>query len=147
MKLVLAIACALLTVAACGEDSVDFEPVTTTVRPAAVAAAPPLPATSTTIDPPTTTTTDVPSETTVGSIDSATGVVVEVDGDLSAIDRFSVLLADGSTLSFTPEPGLLFDHDGPLSHLRDHLVSGSPVLVEFYQHGELLIAAAVGDAE
>ena len=75
-----------------------------------------------------------------------TGVVLAVDGDLAAVSSFSILLADGSTLELTPQPGLLFE-DGPLSHIRDHLVSGSPVRVEFHPEGNLLIATEVVDSE
>lgn len=160
------IACGLLVIAACGEDSVDVEPVTATVRPSVTAEAPPIgepvsqptsdvsttaalaeaPTTST-LTTPVTTTTAIAPDVTVGPSDSATGVVVEVDGDLRGIDRFSVLSADGATLTFIPEAGLLFDRDGPLSHLRDHLLSGNPVLVEFYEQEDSLIAVSVGDAE
>ena len=75
-----------------------------------------------------------------------TGVVVAVDGTLEGIDMFTVLLDDGTTVEVVPEPGLLFD-GGPLSHLRDHLVSGSPISVAYQQEGERLVATEVGDAE
>lgn len=76
-----------------------------------------------------------------------TGVVAAVDGDLSEIRTFSLLLPDGSALTFRPEEGLLFD-GGPLSHVRDHMVSGTPVAVE-YRHGDddVAVATTVGDAE
>ena len=74
------------------------------------------------------------------------GVVVAVDGDLSEIRTFSLLLPDGSALTFLPEEGLLFDV-GPLSHVRDHMVSGTPVAVEYRQQDGVAIATTVGDAE
>lgn len=83
------------------------------------------------------------SETTA----AATGVVIAVDGDLSEINSFSVVMSDGETLELVPAPGLLFDGDEPLSHVRDHMVSGGPVAVEFYQDGDNLVCVAVGDAE
>lgn len=85
------------------------------------------------------------SDTSSG--EGVTGVVVAVDGDLAAIDSFSVLVEDGSTVLFVPDEGLLFDGSGPLSHLRDHLVSGVPVAVEFRNEGSTMVATAVGDAE
>ncbi len=77
----------------------------------------------------------------------ATGVVVAVEGDLSAISSFSILLSDGETLVLVPQAGVLFDGEGPLSHLRDHLLSGEPVMVEFHQGADNLVAATVGDGE
>jgi len=79
-------------------------------------------------------------------IESATGVVIDVRGNLSSIESFVIVLADGSSLHLEPEPGILFDEEGPLSHLRDHLRSGQPVEVEFYRNGDRLMATAVGDA-
>ena len=81
----------------------------------------------------------------VGSISVATGVVVEVDGDLSSIREFAIRLKDGATLELIPEPGLLFA-GGPLSHVRDHLVSGAPVRVEYRQAEGSAIVTAIGDA-
>lgn len=78
---------------------------------------------------------------------SATGVVVAVDGDLSEINSFSVVMSDGEILALVPEPGLLFDGNEPLSHVRDHMVSGAAIAVDFYQEGETLVCVAVGDAE
>lgn len=79
-------------------------------------------------------------------IESATGVVIDVRGNLSSIESFGIVLADSSSLHLEPEPGVLFDGEGPLSHLRDHLRSGQPVEVEFYRNGNRLMATAVGDA-
>jgi hypothetical protein len=93
--------------------------------------------------------TDEPPTTTTlatGPQQQETGVVVAVDGTLAGIESFSVLLSAGSTIQVTPERGVLFD-GGPLSHLRDHLVSGSPIVMVFHQEGDRLIATEVGDAE
>ncbi|MDF1595816.1 MAG: hypothetical protein P1T08_06945 [Acidimicrobiia bacterium] len=89
---------------------------------------------------------DSPAGTDPHSSQHETGVVVVVDGGLVDVGSFSILLADGSTLELTPQPGLLFE-GGPLSHIRDHLVSGAPVRVEFHQEGDLLIATEVVDSE
>ena len=74
------------------------------------------------------------------------GLVVAVDGDLSAVNGFTIL-SDGQRLDFVPTAGLLFDAHGPLSHLRDHMTAGTPVAVEFRQEGNVLMATAVGDAK
>ncbi len=64
---------------------------------------------------------DAPVEATV------IGVVIAVDGTLAGIDSFVLRLEDGSDLTLVPVEGLLFDGAAPLTHVRDHLVSGSPV--------------------
>ena len=97
----------------------------------------------------TTTERDVPAAeraATVASSAAATGVVIAVDGDLTEVRGFSLLLGDGSTLGLATEPGLLFA-DGPLSHVRDHMVSGSPIRVTYTQAGDTAIVTAIGDAE
>jgi len=82
----------------------------------------------------------------IGSQQKEIGVVVAIDGTLAGIDNFSIVLGDGSTIVLTPQPGLLFD-SGPPAHLRDHLVSGSPIAVVFHQEGDRFVATQVGDAE
>jgi len=97
-------------------------------------------ATSTT-QPPATTTTAVPVEETV------TGVVIAVEGNLAGIDSFVIRLPDGSDLELSPTEGLLFDGVAPLSHVRDHLVSGNPVTVTYVDASEgLPTVHAIGDA-
>ncbi len=81
-----------------------------------------------------------------GSERAETGVVVAVDGTLATIHSFSIVLGDGSTILLTPQPGLLFD-GGPLTHLREHLVNGSPITVTYRQESDALVATRVGDAE
>lgn len=86
------------------------------------------------------------SETNPGLLRSETGVVVALDSSLAEVHSFSILLSDGSTLELIPQPGLLFE-GGPLSHIRDHLVSGAPIRVEFHEDGDPLIATKVADSE
>lgn len=76
---------------------------------------------------------------------SVTGVITEVSGDITVVTAFVVLDGDGSSHRFSPAPGLLFD-GGPLTHLREHVVTGHPVVVTFERgtDGEL-IAVAVED--
>ena len=69
-----------------------------------------------------------------------------MDGDLSEIRAFSLLLSDGVVLELVPQAGLLFD-GGPLSHVRDHMVSGAPITAEFQVEAGVAIATSVGDAE
>lgn len=134
----------LLMASACATPSVDgVAPTSTAPSPppeATVAVVSEAPAISE-----STTTTAPQAEDSVTK--SVTGVVVAVDGGLAEVDSFSIVLDDGSTLVLTPERGLLFDHASPLSHVRDHMISGTPVLVEFHAAGDDLVATAVGDAE
>ncbi len=58
------------------------------------------------------------------------GIVTEVTGDLTNVQSFVVLDSEGDSHLFTPAPGLLF-HGGPLSHLREHIVTGERVVVTF----------------
>jgi hypothetical protein len=67
-----------------------------------------------------------------GSEDSNTveGIVSEVTGDLASVESLVILDSNGKSHLFKPEPGLLF-YGGPLSHLRDHVVTGQRVVVTF----------------
>ena len=67
------------------------------------------------------------------------GVVSEVNGDLTTVTGFVVLDEDGSSHRFTPVDGLLFE-GGPLTHLREHVVTGQRVVVTFEvgAEGELI---------
>jgi hypothetical protein len=71
--------------------------------------------------------------------DTLTGVVSEVNGDITTLTGFVVLAPDGSSHRFTPADGLLFE-GGPLSHLREHIVTGQLVIVTFERgsDGELI---------
>ena len=115
----------------------------TTVAPAArPSPLPTTPAPTTSETPAISTTTDfAPIEATV------TGVVVSVDGTLSVTNSFTIRLEDGSDITLVPIDGLLFDGVSSLSHVRDHLVSGSPVLVTYTNTIEgPFLAIEIGDA-
>jgi hypothetical protein len=77
------------------------------------------------------------SDTT--SDNTLSGVISEVNGDLTTVTGFVVLGEDGSSHRFTPIDGLLFE-GGSLTHLREHVVTGQPVVVTFRQgaDGELI---------
>jgi len=63
--------------------------------------------------------------------ETVTGIVVEVEGDLTTVSRFVLVLPDGTRPEFVPSPGILFHDRAPISHLQDHLRSGAPVEVVF----------------
>ncbi|MGI8517068.1 MAG: hypothetical protein ACR2ME_01815 [Acidimicrobiia bacterium] len=70
------------------------------------------------------------------------GVVTAVDGDLTSVRSFT-LLVEGDSITFTPAEDGAFEY--PLTHLRDHLRDGSPVRVSWERKDDLFLAIAVGD--
>lgn len=79
------------------------------------------------------------------SMQEVEGALIELDGDISTVQRFTIVLTDGSRLQFVPGPDATF-HGGPLGHLRDHLRTGSSVVVQYRVEGDVLVALEVDDA-
>jgi hypothetical protein len=77
---------------------------------------------------------------------AAEGIVVDVVGDITSVESFTVRSADGTSRSFVPDDGLLFGHGGSIGHLRSHLTSGEPVRVRYTERGGALVAVEVDDA-
>ncbi len=102
----------------------------------------------TTTSVPSTTVTSAPVTTSGASAEvSVIGVVVSVDGTLAGTNSLTIRLEDGSDLTLVPADGLLFDGVSPLSHVRDHLVSGSPVQITYRTSAEGPVTAIeIGDA-
>ena len=61
----------------------------------------------------------------------ARGVVIEVEGGLTEVDGFLLRLPDGSDLRLRPAAGVLFHDNAPIGHIRDHMLSGEPIEVEY----------------
>ena len=101
---------------------------------------------TTTSSPPTT--VGAPATTRVALVEvTVIGVVVSVEGTLAGTDSLTLRLEDGSDLTLVPVEGLLFDGVSPLSHVRDHLVSGSPVQVTYRTSAAGPVTAIeIGDA-
>jgi hypothetical protein len=74
----------------------------------------------------------------------AIGVVVEVDGDLSTVQAFTISTEDGDRMTFVPADDGEFAF--PLPHLQEHVRSGVPVAVAWEREGETLWAIGVDDA-
>ena len=70
------------------------------------------------------------------------GIVVAVEGDLTAVTSFSVLV-EGDTFEFIPVAG--GEYAFPLPHLREHLRDGTPVRVGWEQRGDDLAAISLAD--
>jgi hypothetical protein len=70
------------------------------------------------------------------------GSVINVDGDLTEVRSFTVLV-EGDEMVFVPtEDG---DYAYPLPHLRDHLRDGAPVKVGWERRGDQLVATTLED--
>ena len=71
------------------------------------------------------------------------GVVVAVEGNLNQVTSFT-LLVEGDELTFQPVPD--GDYPYPLSHLREHLRDGNPIVVTWERSDGVLRALALADA-
>jgi hypothetical protein len=59
------------------------------------------------------------------------GIVVDVEGDLVDVERFTMVTEDGERLELEPAPDVRFHDGAPLSHLTEHLRNGSPIDVTY----------------
>ena len=78
---------------------------------------------------------------------SATGVVISADGpNASSVTNFRLRTSEGELLTF--RVGTLDLTSGGLAapHLREHLVSGIPITVFYYESGDGLEAVRYIDA-
>lgn len=66
-----------------------------------------------------------------GDDDSVRGVVIDVRGDITTVESFTLRLSDGTDRVFEPAAGVLFHGTEPIGHIRDHLRNGEPVDVRF----------------
>lgn len=76
---------------------------------------------------------------------TSTGVVVDVVGDLTVVEEFTITTGLRDRMTFVPAPDGEFPF--PLPHLRSHITSGIPVIVEWERNGDVLYATFVDDAE
>lgn len=66
-----------------------------------------------------------------GGRQSVRGVVIEVEGGITDVSGFLLRLPDGSDLRLEPADGVLFHDSAPIGHIRDHLLSGESIEVEY----------------
>ena len=66
-----------------------------------------------------------------GGRESVRGVVIEVEGGITDVSGFLLRLPDGSDLRLEPADGVLFHDNAPIGHIRDHLLSGESIEVEY----------------
>ena len=70
------------------------------------------------------------------------GTVINVDGDLTEVQSFTVLV-EGDEMVFVPAADGVYAY--PLPHLRDHLRDGTPIRVDWERRGDQLVATALED--
>ena len=70
------------------------------------------------------------------------GTVVAVDGDLSEVRSFTLLVA-GEQMTFEPVADGVYAY--PLAHLREHLRDGTPVRVGWERRDGTLAATSLDD--
>ena len=70
------------------------------------------------------------------------GTVINVDGDLTEVRSFTVLV-EGDEMVFVPTDDGVYAY--PLPHLRDHLRDGAPVRVGWERRGDQLVATTLED--
>ena len=77
-------------------------------------------------------------------VETVQGVVLQVNGDLEAIESFVLRTDDGEVLELVPAPG--GDFRFPLAHLYDHLRTSEPLLVGLDRSEEPPLAVSMRDA-
>jgi hypothetical protein len=75
-----------------------------------------------------------------------TGIVVAVDGgSIGSVDQVAVRTADGNVVQFDVDR-LDINNGLPPQHLREHLATGIPIVVEYVVEGERNVALRYNDA-
>jgi hypothetical protein len=79
-------------------------------------------------------------------IQTATGIVVAVNSSsIGSVDQAAIREPDGTTLQFNVRR-LDINNGLPAVHLREHLASGIPVVVEYVVEGNQNVALRYNDA-
>ena len=73
---------------------------------------------------------------------TSVGVVTDVEGTLTEVESF-IVLSEGEEIGFLPLEGQVYEF--PLGHLREHLRSGEPVVVEWEMRDGNRYALAITD--
>jgi plastocyanin len=77
---------------------------------------------------------------------AASGIVVDVEGSLTQVDRFDLRLPDGRVLALEPPPGILEELGFSSSHLREHMTLSQPITVTYVVQDGLNFVTGIGDA-
>jgi hypothetical protein len=73
------------------------------------------------------------------------GVVIEVNGDLTTVESFTLRANGGEVIELVPAEDGTFTF--PLSHLQEHRASLTPVAVEIEERNGVNVAVWIGDAD
>ncbi|MGI8823653.1 MAG: hypothetical protein ACR2JP_10195 [Acidimicrobiia bacterium] len=75
------------------------------------------------------------------STHEVTGVVIDVTGDITTVDRFLLQSTEGDRLEFVVAPGVVFGDGAPIGHVSEHLQTGLPVEIvyEVLDDGTLVV--------
>ncbi len=77
----------------------------------------------------------------------ATGVVIDVDSpDVAIVERFTIRTSAGDVIELAVEELSLSGGGKPAPHLREHLTSGAPVVVEYVVEADRNVAVRYYDA-
>ena len=79
-----------------------------------------------------------------GSDKTVEGRLAAVEGDLTSIQSFVLLTEAGERWEFSVASTATF-HGGPLSHVRDHLLSGESIRVSYVERSGQRVATGVDD--
>ena len=78
---------------------------------------------------------------------TATGIVIAVDGpNVAEVDAFTLRTSEGVVLEFTVTELSLTGGGKAAPHLREHMASGAPIVVEYRADGGRLLALRYTDA-
>lgn len=78
---------------------------------------------------------------------TVSGVVVDVQGTITEIEQFDMVLEDGTRLTFVPEAGALERTGFSPAHIREHSALVEPISVTYHEVDGQNIVTGVGDAE
>jgi len=83
--------------------------------------------------------------TACGSSSTVTGIVLEVDGDLTSVRSFTLQTDEGDVLDLVPADDGTFEF--PLSHLEEHRQTLSPVTVVIERRNGVDVAVSIEDGD
>lgn len=80
-----------------------------------------------------------------GSDSTITGIVLDVDGDLTNVRSFTLRTGGGDVVDLVPADDGTFEF--PLSHLEEHRQTLSPVTVVVERRNGIEVAVSIEDAD
>jgi hypothetical protein len=78
---------------------------------------------------------------------TVSGVVVDVQGGITELEQFDLVLEDGTRVTFVPEAGVLERAGFSPAHIREHSALVEPISVTYQEVDGQNIVVWVGDAE